>query len=158
MQAINKPGPENQYLSKHVELLISSYLHWTGKELIKAQPNDNTIYQALYRAPYGIVSHNTEQDPIFNYGNLTALKVFEMDWFTFTQFPSRKSAERVNQAEREQLMNRVSKNGFIDDYHGIRISSTGKRFIIENATVWNVIDKKGVYYGQAAVFYRCSQL
>ena len=80
------------------------------------QQADQDSYRALYNAPYAIVSHNTDDDPIFNYANLAALSVFEMDWAAFTRLPSRKSAEPVDRAERDRLMARVSKYGFIDDY------------------------------------------
>ena len=155
---MNKPCLNNQYLAKHADLLISSYLYWTGKELIKPQSATDNIYQALFNAPFGVVSHNTAHDPIFNYANQSALSLFEMDWLTFTQLASRKSAEAVNQVERNRLMARVTKYGFIDDYQGVRISSTGKRFMIENATVWNIINKKGAYCGQAAVFHQYTEL
>ena len=158
MQIISEPGPENCYLSQHAELLISSYHHWTGKNLLQQQQADNSHYLALYNAPYAIVSHNTDDDPIFNYANLAALRVFEMDWAAFTRLPSRKSAEPVDRAERDRLMARVSKYGFIDDYRGVRISSTGKHFMIEDATVWNIVDAQGKYYGQAAVFYSWSNV
>jgi hypothetical protein len=46
----------------------------------------------------------------------------------------------------------VQQFGFIDDYSGIRISKTGQRFWIRNATVWNLIDMNGVRVGQAARF------
>ena len=112
--------------------------------------------RALYEAPYGVVSHDTSENPVFNYANRTAQRVFEMDWQTFTRLPSRKSAEPVNRAERERLLARVTREGFIDNYQGVRISATGRRFRIEDATVWNLVDEKGVYRGQAAVVYRWS--
>ena len=158
MQVIDKPSPENSYLAEHAERLISSYLHWTGKDLVKQVLSGENIYRALFNAQYGVVSHNTEDDPIFNYGNQTALSIFEMDWPEFTNLASRKSAEPVNRTEREQLIARVSKHGYIDDYRGVRVSSTGKRFMIEDATVWNIVDARGKYYGQAAVFYKWSEL
>jgi hypothetical protein len=130
---------------------LTSYQHWTGKHLLQQQDGQD-LYRALYNAPYAIVSHNTDADPIFNYGNLAALNVFEIDWATFTNLPSRKSAQPVDRAERDRLMARVSKYGFIDDYQGVRISSTGKHFLIKEATVWNIVDTQGRYYGQAAVF------
>jgi hypothetical protein len=34
----------------------------------------------------------------------------------------------------------------------MRISSSGRRFWIERATVWNLLDADGVYRGQAATF------
>jgi hypothetical protein len=59
--------------------------------------------------------------------------------------PSRRSAEPLAQTERAQLLARVSAHGFIDDYSGIRISARGRRFRIDRATVWNVVDAAGVY-------------
>lgn len=158
MQTISEPCQENSYLSEHAYLMISSYHRWTGKYLVQQEQSGEDIYRALFKAPYGVVSHNTEDDPIFNYGNQTALRLFEMDWSEFTNLASRKSAEPVNRAERERLIAHVTKHGFIDDYRGVRISSTGKRFMLEDATVWNITDERGVYYGQAAVFYRWSEV
>jgi hypothetical protein len=33
--------------------------------------------------------------------------------------------------------------GFIDDYAGVRIARTGRRFLIQRATVWNLTDDQG---------------
>ena len=155
---MNEPARENGFLCEHAELLISSYRRLTGKDLVKPQRLPADAYRVLYEAPYGVVSHDIGEDPIFNYANRTAQSVFEMDWQAFTRLPSRKSAEPVNRAERERLLARVTREGFIDDYQGVRISSTGRRFRIEDATVWNLVDESGAYRGQAAVFYRWSHL
>ncbi len=155
---MNEPGPDNAYLAEHAELLISNYRRLTGKDLVEKGLAGVEKYRALYDAPYGVVSHNTQDDPVFNYGNRTALELFQMDWSTFTTLPSRRSAEPVNRAERARLLARVSKFGFIDDYRGIRISSTGMRFRIEDATVWNLVNEKDLYCGQAAVFYKWTEL
>ncbi len=158
MQTINKPGPENCYLGEHAELLISSYHRLIGKDLIKPELSSEDRYRTLFQAPYGVVSHNTADNPTFNYGNQTALNLFEMGWSEFTHLPSRKSAQAEVRSERDRLLERVTRQGYINDYQGVRISSTGKRFMIKDATVWNVIDEKGVYCGQAAVFYNWSEL
>ena len=68
--------------------------------------------------------------------------------------PSRLTAEAPNREERARLLAAVTKHGFIDDYSGIRISKTGRRFRIAQATVWNLLDEKGNYAGQAAMFSR----
>jgi len=34
----------------------------------------------------------------------------------------------------------------------VRIASTGRRFLVENALIWNVVDEKGQRVGQAATF------
>lgn len=153
-----EPGPENAYLYEHAELLISSYLRVTGRELVVQKGSREEMARALYEAPYGVVSHGTGDDPVFNYGNRTALRLFEMSWQDFVALPSRKSAEAVNRVERQKLLDRVNKFGFVDGYQGARISSSGRRFRIEDTTVWNVTDGSGVHYGQAAVFFRWSVL
>jgi len=106
---------------------------------------------ALDWASFAVVSHNTASDPVFNYANRTALQLFEMSWTQFTALPSRLSAEPMLQEERERLLQRVAERGFIEDYSGVRISASGRRFIIRNATVWNLQDEQGRPYGQAAL-------
>jgi hypothetical protein len=106
----------------------------------------------LAAGPFVLVSHGTEEDPVLNYGNAAALKLWEMSWEELTRTPSRLTAEAPNREERARLLAAVTKNGFIDDYSGIRISQTGRRFRIAQATVWNLLDEKGNYAGQAAKF------
>ena len=136
----------------HVTLLRKSLKHWTGRDLVSPNLDDNRAAEAVFDAPFAVVSHGTEPDPVFNYANRTALTLFEMDWDAFTAMPSRLSAEPVSRKERARLLAEVSRHGFIDHYAGIRISRTGRRFLIENATIWNLLDDWGVYRGQAAMF------
>jgi hypothetical protein len=99
-----------------------------------------------------LVSHGTEPDPILNYGNRAALSLWEMTWEELTHTPSRLTAEAPNRAERARLLQAVTERGFIDDYSGIRISKSGRRFRIARATVWNLITQTGTPCGQAAMF------
>jgi hypothetical protein len=52
----------------------------------------------------------------------------------------------------------VREKGFMSGYSGVRISSTGRRFRIVDATVWDVFDGKGVRRGQAATFEKWEYL
>lgn len=142
--------PDAAWLARHVNLLRASYRHWTGRDLIPADLDARQGVAVLEAAPIAVVSHGIQPDPIFNYGNLAALSLFEMSWDEFTALPSRLSAEPLLQAERDRLMHHVTQDGFIDDYTGVRISRHGQRFVIRNATVWNILDENGNYYGQAA--------
>lgn len=126
-----------------------SYQRLTGRPLVLS---DGDPVEALWSAPFAIVAHGTEPDPIFFFGNRTALALFEMDFATFTRLPSRFSAEPLLREERTRLLERVSTDGIIKDYAGIRISATGKRFHIANASVWNLADATGTPVGQAAAF------
>lgn len=53
---------------------------------------------------------------------------------------------------REQLLAEVAGKGYARSYSGVRISARGRRFRIENATVWNLVDAGGRRHGQAATF------
>ena len=89
---------------------------------------------------------------MLNYGNAAALALWEMDWDTFTRTPSRLTAEPMHRDERARLLARTRDQGFVDDYSGIRISRSGRRFRIERAIVWNLVDAAGAPCGQAATF------
>ena len=137
----------------HNQRMLNSYCRWTGEELIERKDPPKEQSEALFNAPFSVVSHGTEADPVFKYGNKKALELFEMTWEEFTKMPSRNSAEPVEQEVRAEFMAAVTKNGFVDNYEGVRISSRGKRFLMKNAIVWNVLDENGKYCGQAATFY-----
>jgi MEKHLA domain len=147
-----QPSAANQYLEQHVKLLLSSFSHWTGQKLMDEAPS--TIEQAknLYFAPFVVLSHDRSPEPILNYANEIGLTLFELTWSELIVLPSRLTAEPVHQSERARLLDTVSSRGYIDDYQGIRISKSGRRFIIDKATVWNVIDQTGSLRGQAATF------
>ncbi len=158
MQPTFATDSANPYLTDHARLLLSSFHRITGKHLISPEGAGEAAYQALFEAPYAVASHDTAEDPMFNYGNLAAQKLFEMNWAILLTHPSRHSAEPENRAERSRLLARVTKRGFIDDYRGVRISSTGRRFRIEEAMIWNLIDGEGIYRGQAAALYQWAEL
>ena len=146
------PQKNNDYYSVHTRQLIESYRRCTGRDLVDPELSPVEQARALYEAPFVTASHGTEADPVFNYANRAALTLFETTWANFTSMPSRLSAEPVAREERAQLLARVNQHGFIDDYSGIRISTSGRRFRIRRATVWNVVDARGAPGGQAVVF------
>ena len=82
------------------------------------------------------------------------MELWETDWNTLTGMPSRLTAEPVHRDERRRLLERTDKQGFIDNYSGIRISVKGRRFQIEGATLWNLINAMDERVGQAAMFER----
>jgi hypothetical protein len=143
------PSAENHYLADHIELITRSFQNLLGYPLL---PDTENIAERLYYAPFVLLSHNAEADPIFNYANAQGLQLFELSWQELITLPSRASAEAINQAARDKIMAQVTAHGFITDYRGVRISKTGKRFEITNAIIWNLTDSAGVYQGQAACF------
>jgi hypothetical protein len=103
-------------------------------------------------ARWALLSHDTSPDPIFNYGNQTALRVFGMSWEELTSCPSRLSAAAADREEREALLRQVAEQGYSDDYRGIRLGRHGRRFEIASAKVWQLRDDRGLPCGQAACF------
>ena len=140
---------KNPLVIQHVERLCTSYELLLGNPLISARDRVDKAQQA-WHAPFFLVSHGTQTDPIFNYANQQALDLWEMSWDEFTTLPSRRSAAQPDRAERAQLLKQVSEQGYSDAYRGLRMSKHGRRFYIENAIIWNCYDELGRYYGQAA--------
>ncbi|MCW5797052.1 MAG: MEKHLA domain-containing protein [Nitrospira sp.] len=134
--------------------LLDSYRHCVGRELMEQVGGAEAQAQALFTAPMVVVSHGTQDDPILNYGSQLALTLWEMTWEQLVHTPSRLTAEPVNRVEREEMLERALTQGYIDNYRGVRISSSGRRFLIEQAVVWNVVDSTGRRQGQAATFSR----
>jgi hypothetical protein len=134
------------------QYLLDSYAHWLKKELISRQGSPLEQAERLFTCPLVVVSHGLQEDPILNYGNRTALDLWEMDWDQLTHTPSRQTAEPVNREERARMLYQAKTMGFIADYRGVRISRSGRRFLVDCATVWNVRKPDGTPLGQAATF------
>jgi hypothetical protein len=140
---------------EHTQILLDSFQHWLGRDLIARRGSPLQQAEALFVAPFVVVSHGTQDDPILNYGNQQALELWEMDIATLRATPSRKTAEPMHRDERAELLRRTARDGYVDDYQGVRISSSGRRFLIRQAIVWNLQDEQGRPVGQAATFADC---
>jgi hypothetical protein len=153
-----RPDPSNDFLADHARLLRASYRTLTGRDLIDPSLTDRDAAQALYEAPFALLSHSADTEPILTYGNAQALALFELTWEALTRLPSRYTAEAPDRAKRQRLLQAVQTRGYIDDYAGVRVSATGRRFRIEGACVWNLIDRTGRHLGQAACFQHWREL
>ena len=134
------------------QLLLNSFRRWTGRELLERAGDPLYQAHALFLSPFVVVSHGAEEDPLLNYGNQMALDLWELPWDQFVQTPSRLTAEPINRAEREWMLEQAKVRGYLDTYRGVRITSTGRRFLVDNARIWNVVDAQGQRVGQAASF------
>ena len=132
--------------------ILDSYFRLLGRELIVRTGSAEDQSRRLFEAPFVVLAHGTQADPLLDYGNRMALLLWERDRAQFITMPSRLTAEPLLRSERASLLERVSRDGFIDDYAGVRVSSTGRRFQIDRATVWNVRNARHESAGQAATF------
>ena len=111
--------------------------------------------ERLYGAEFALLCHDGGADPVFIYANLTAQRLWHLSWDEFQGLPSRLSAESDARAVRAAMLARVDRDGYVDDYAGVRVDSRGRRFRIEGACIWNV-EAAGVRLGQAARIDRWS--
>ncbi len=149
---MNIPSKQNGYQWRHVKTMSDCLEKFTGKKLVDSTLSSIEQARELFYSPIVVASHNDNNDPILNYGNIAALKLWEVDWEVFTSMLSRKTAEGIEGKERQKMLEAVRKNNYYDNYSGIRISATGRRFYIEKVTIWNLYDDTRDYRGQAAMF------
>ena len=134
-------------------LLADSHFRLVGAPLLSDNIHTDDPATWLYEAAsYCVLAHNADPDPHFIYANKAAQACFGYSWSELTSLPSRLSAETADREKRQQLMDRVRQQGFAIGYTGLRISKTGLRFWIEDATLWQLLDEEGVVHGMAAAF------
>ena len=145
-----------QHLRAHwisqTQLVLDNYHALLGRDLIARSGDPDDDAQRLWTAPFVALSHGTEADPILNFANRTTLQLWEMPLEKLIAMPSRLTAEPMAQSKRQKFLEQTAKQGFITGYDGVRISSTGRRFLIQNATIWNLTNSNGQLAGQAATF------
>ena len=149
---MHEPNESNDFQADHAWLLLDSYRRLTGRNLLPPGRSAEAMARDPYFAPFVVLSHDTAADPVFTYANLTAQRIFAMCWREIVGLHSRFSAEPMAREERQRLLELVASQGYMDDYRGVRIASTGKRFEIGHATIWNLIGISGERLGQGATF------
>ena len=155
---MSQPPWETEFVIQHSQRLLSSFRQRLGRALLPGLPGAKSPAglkrqaQSLFEAPLIIVSHGTEADPIFNYGNAQALALWELGWTQFTQLPSRKSAQSGERPERAEMLAQAQRQGYFEGYVGDRTTSSGRDFRMEDGIIWTVTDANGICYGQAATF------
>lgn len=130
-----------------IQAAVRSWKHHLGDDLIDNLVDD--ILSIEY-APFGMLIHNGGADPIFQYGNVRAREIFGYTLDELCALPSRLSAEPAHRDERERMLHQAKSSGYFDGYQGVRVRKDGRRFLIQQATIWDVLDAQGGVIGQAA--------
>ena len=145
----NDAGLDLSHDIEFYTLMSESFELCTGRSLAPEGRGPEWLYD---ESPAIVLAHNSETDPRFIYANRAAQACFGYSWDEFIALPSRLSAEAPDRAERERLLNAVAARGFVAGYSGVRIAKSGRRFLIQNTIVWNLVDRHGSRLGQAAIF------
>ena len=73
------------------------------------------------------------------HGTVTAVSSNTVVEVTTLRADVSRQEARLREA-RAEFLHQVARHGFIENYSGVRIAKDGSRFLIEQATVWNVVD------------------
>ncbi len=143
----------------HTRRILDSFAHWTSTELGPFRCED-ALEQSkrLFEAPFPVLTQGTGQDPMFDYANRAALVLYEYSWEEIHRLLSKASAEPALRAERAQAIAQAMQQGFMPSYSGTRVSRTGRRILVENACLWNILDESGKCIGQAAALHSVTPL
>lgn len=147
---IEVPSPLNHYHADHVERITASLKYWSGRVLDENNSPEQSA-KSLYHAPFALLSHDAGEEPRLTYANLTAQRLFGMTWEEMIGLPSRETAETQRRESRAEVLKQVAERGYTDGYSGIRIGKGGRRFRIEQVTLWNLRGADGEFAGQAAL-------
>jgi len=130
-------------------VLSESHARFVGRPLAPEGAGAAWLYDD---APFAVLAHDGGADPRFVYANRTAQTCFEYSWDEIIGLPSRLSAEAPERAARQALLDAVTRDGFTENYRGIRVAKSGRRFWIEQGVVWRLVSPDGSAVGQAATF------
>jgi hypothetical protein len=149
------PAAVNDYQAAFIAKVAASFARVTGKSLIEeAGLSRQALGQSAWSGDFALLCHRGGAQAMLNYGNEFALRLWECDWDGFTSTPSSATAPEQALETRELLMERVLRDSFVSGYCGERVSRTGRRFVIEDVTVWRLLDESGNGFGMGAFFRR----
>lgn len=153
------PGAENDWHDAFLRRVLAAFTRATGRDLAAEAGVDSAAPgQGFYFADFALLTHRGDADVMLNYGNALALKLWECDWADFTAMSSRETAPGEGRAAREAMMAQVAEKGFVSGYSGVRVSRSGRRFLIQDGIVWRLRDSDGAPFGVAAFIPRVSYL
>eukprot|EP01084_Bolivina_argentea_P220740 374049_1 len=101
---------------------------------------------------FSVLSHGTQNDPIFNYANAAALTLFEQTIENLCITPSRYSTVPELMEDRSQLLRQFEAMDYGYIYDAIRTTTQGKLFSIKKVLVWNLYHDNGDHIGLAAFY------
>ncbi|MCH9816250.1 MAG: MEKHLA domain-containing protein [Actinomycetia bacterium] len=128
-------------------LIVASYAALAGEGLCPATE--------LMGYPGAVLCHDMSPDPKLVYVNRAAQELWGRNWDDFVGQPSWITAAPEHRADRAA---QLAAPGLVTEYRGERVSATGHRFEIIDASIWPVYAESAEFgkpreqVGQAATF------
>ncbi|HWC64183.1 MAG TPA: MEKHLA domain-containing protein, partial [Rhizomicrobium sp.] len=93
--ALSLPGENNDYHAGFIARVADSFHHVTGRSLVRdAGLDPRALGRSAWFGDFALLTHRGDAGAVLNYGNRFALKLWEMDWNSFTATPSGDTAPR----------------------------------------------------------------
>jgi hypothetical protein len=153
------PDAANDWHGAFIRRVLDAFVRATAHDLsVLAGVDAGAPGRGCYFGDFALLTHRGDAAATLNYGNARALALWDCGWEAFTAMSSRDTAPAQGRATREAMMERVLSHGFVAGYSGERISRGGRRFLIQDATVWRLRADDGTPFGVAAFVPRFTYL
>ena len=134
-------------------MILASHRKFVGIDLVPAVPPEGRT-DTLYHLPAIVVAHDATADPCFVYANAAAQALWGYQWSRFVGMPSRLSAPPEERGKRGNLLEDGRRAGVVIGRDLVRVAADGRRFVVAEVVLWNLVDASGTRIGQAATYDR----
>ena len=132
-------------------VILDSFRRCVGRELIDRSGDAAEDARRLFDLPQAVLAHDTSPEPLLDWANRAAAAAFDATPDGLLGLPSSRTAPADATPDRRQLFETLARQGFVTGYSGVRASLTGRRFIIDDVTVFELFDTAGRPAGHAAM-------
>lgn len=139
-----------RFITRACEIL-DSYRRLLRRNLIEHSGDAAEDTRRLFDLPLAVLAHDTAPQPLLDWANRAAALAFDATPESLLGHPSAATAPADAVADRRALFDVLARQAFVTGYSGVRISLTGRRFVIDDVTVLEVTDAAGRPAGHAAV-------
>ncbi|MFM8379751.1 MAG: MEKHLA domain-containing protein [Planctomycetia bacterium] len=131
--------------------ILDSYRRLLGRDLVERSGDAAEDARRLFDLPLAVLAHDMSPQPLLDWANQAAARAFDAAPEALLGRPSAETAPADAVADRRALFDVLARQGFVTGYSGVRVSLTGRRFVIDDVTVLEVTDAAGRPAGHAAV-------
>lgn len=132
-------------------VLLDSYRRLLGRDLFARTGDAAADARQLDDLPVAVLAHDAATPPRLDWVNRAAAAAFEAAPADLIGRASAATAPPDATADRQQLFVRLEERGFVTGYSGVRVTATGRRFVIDDVTVYELSDPDGRAAGHAAI-------
>ena len=157
--ALSLPGEDNDFHNEFVARVGRSFGRVTGRDFFADTGIDpKNAGRGAWAGSFALLTHRGDEKAMLNYANPFAMRLWECGWDALVSSPSSATAPAQDSEARDVLLDKVARDNFVSGYSGRRVSFTGRLFLIQDVTVWRLLDESSASFGVGAFFRRYQYL